>query len=121
MANPTTVQTQALRQDCGDIHEPFLVSPANLIRLWTKAGQVGTELEATARVYMLRAMKTRYIADLRGCEWTESNRAYVENLDSMIADWEEDAGMYGGEIGIGVLGLDLDADKDNLTEWSVGS
>jgi len=121
MTSPTTAQVQALRQDCGDIHEPFLVSPVNLERLWTKAGQAGTELEATAQVYMLRAMKTRYVADLRGCEWTDSNRAYVDNLDSMIADAEEDAGMYGGAIGFGVLDLDLDADDDNLTEWNVGS
>lgn len=117
MATPSTAQIQALRQDCGDIREPFLVSPVNLERLWTKASTDATDTEATARVYMLQAMRTRYIANLRGCEWTDSDRDFIAELKAQIEEAEEYAGIYGGAIDFGVLDLDLDSDTDNLTEW----
>jgi hypothetical protein len=71
-------------------------------------------------VYILRqrlglAVDEISVSSLDGMS-RQGNQKY-EQIERLLAYWENKAGVSGGRLTIGRLALDLDADEDNRTQW----
>jgi len=113
MSTPTTQQINDMRRDTGDQLSPLLLGYADYARLFSQAAGVYALTIYTALTRMIPLILQR----MAGCSTKDERDALskrLEGIKAMLDYWRQEAGVYGGSIGIGTLSYELDADCDNL-------
>ena len=99
-----------LRGDIGDAGTVEVFSDAELQRFYTRAG----DTYAGAVVYALRQllMNAAKFSDYTVGQTSEKKSQVFSQLRTMLAGWENIAGMGGGQLQTGTLDLGIDDDTD---------
>lgn len=109
MATLTDDQCADLRADIGDAGTNQAFSNPELDRLYTRAlaDDGGYDLAVVYALRQLLADQAKF-TDYTAGETSESRSQVFKHLERLLARWERIAGVSGGIVSKGVIGLGLD-------------
>lgn len=109
---PTTAQIQQIRLDVGDQTAPLIFGYVAYSSFYDASEGDMALTVYTALTRMIGVLTQRLAAYAMPCE-KDALKARLEALKAMLDYWQQQAGVYGGSIRVGVLSYDIDTDEDN--------
>jgi len=115
MTTLTSAQKARFRAQCGDTNTTPKIDDTTLQSLYDSAASD----EPTTMVYLLRWLVGLAVDEIQFSQGDQqkSGNQHYEQLERLLAYWENKAGMTGGLMTIGRMTLELDADSDNQSQW----